>query len=63
MFCGARLVLHQLQHKEDEFRAANPSGMDQDEVPDDIRKEWEDARANRIVQFKAETSKIVTSGC
>ena len=47
------LVLHQLQHKEDEYRAANPSWMDQDDVPDDIRKEWEDARANRSMQFKA----------
>ena len=48
----APLVLHQLQHKEDEYRAANPSWMDQDDVPDDIRKEWEDARANKIMQFK-----------
>ena len=37
----APLVLHQLQHKEDEYRAANPSWMDQDDVPDDIRKEWQ----------------------
>ena len=33
----APLELHQLQHKEDEYRAANPSWMDQDDVPDDIR--------------------------
>ena len=48
----AILVLHQLQHKEDEYRAANPSWMDQDDVPDDIRKQWQEARANRIMQFK-----------
>ena len=48
----APFVLHQLQHKEDEYKAANPSWMDQDDVPDDIRKEWQDARANRSMQFK-----------
>ena len=48
----APLVLHQLQHKEDEYRAANPSWMDQDNPPDDIRKQWEEARANRMMQFK-----------
>ena len=48
----APLVLHQLQHKEDDYRAANPSWIDQDDVSDDIRKEWEEARANRIMQFK-----------
>ena len=26
--------------------------MDQDDVPDDIRKEWQDALASRIMQFK-----------
>ena len=48
----APLVLHQLQHKEDAYRAANPSWIDQDDVSDDIRKEWQDARANRSMQFK-----------
>ena len=61
MLCGylvwfpvhwAPLVLHQLQHKENDYRAANPSWIDQDDVSDDIRKEWEEARANRIMQFK-----------
>ena len=35
----APLALRQLQHKEDEYRAANPSWVDQDDVPDDIRKQ------------------------
>ena len=48
----APIVLYQLQHKEDDYRAANPSWIDEDDVSDDIRKEWEEARANRIMQFK-----------
>ena len=48
----APLVLRQLQRKEDERRAANPSWVDQDDVPDDIRQRWQEARANRSMQFK-----------
>ena len=48
----ACVVLHQLQHKEDEYRAAHPSWMDQEVVPDDIQKQWQEARANRMMQFK-----------
>ena len=46
--CG----LHQLQHKEDDYRAAHPSWMDQEVAPDDIRTQWQEARANRRMQFK-----------
>ena len=42
------LVLRQLQQKEDEYRAANPSWVDQDDVPDDIRQQWQEARANGL---------------
>ena len=48
----APVVLHQLQHKEDEYRAAYPSWMDQEDVPDNIQKQWQEARANRMMQFK-----------
>ena len=48
----APVVLHQLQHKEDEYRAAHPSWMDEEVVPDDIQKQWQEARANRRMQFK-----------
>ena len=48
----APVVLHQLQHKEDSYRAAHPSWMDQAEAPVDIRKQWQEARANRRMQFK-----------
>ena len=48
----ASLVLRQLQRKEDEYRAANPSWVDQDDVPDDIRQQWQEAQANRRMQFK-----------
>ena len=41
-----------LQHKEDSYRAAHPSWMDQEEAPADIRKQWQEARANRRMQFK-----------
>ena len=32
--------------------AAHPSWMDQEEAPADIRKQWQEARANRRMQFK-----------
>ena len=51
------LVLHQLQPKEDECRASNPSWMDQDDVPDDIRKQWQETRANRTTQSKVDDFK------
>eukprot|EP00434_Breviolum_minutum_P045708 symbB.v1.2.041039.t1/scaffold7757.1/size9484/1 len=37
---------------EDSYRAENPSWMDQEEAPADIRKQWQEARANRRMQFK-----------
>ena len=46
------MVLQQLQQKEDNYRAENPSWMDQDEAPADILKQWREARANRRMQFK-----------
>ena len=39
----APLVIRQLQRKEDEYRAANPSWVDQTEAPDDIRQQWREA--------------------
>ena len=48
----ASVVLHQLQHKEDEYRAGHPSWMDQEVAPDDIQTQWQEARANRRMQFK-----------
>ena len=48
----APVVLQQLQHKEDSYRAAHPSWMDQAEAPAAIRKQWQEARANRRMQFK-----------
>ena len=48
----APVVLQQLQHKEDSYRASHPSWMDQAEAPADIRKQWQEARANRRMQFK-----------
>ena len=48
----APVVLHQLQHKEDSYRAAHPSWMDQAEAPVDIKKQWQEARANRRMQSK-----------
>ena len=48
----APVVLHQLQHKEDEYRTAHPSWMDQEVAPDDIQTQWQEARANRRMQFK-----------
>ena len=34
------------------YRAENPSWMDQEEAPADILKQWQEARANRRMQFK-----------
>ena len=48
----APVVLQQLQQKEDSYRAENPSWMDQEVAPVDIRKQWQEARANRRMQFK-----------
>ena len=48
----ASVVLHQLQHKEDEYRTAHPSWMDQEVAPEDIKTQWQEARANRRMQFK-----------
>ena len=48
----APVVLQQLQQKEDNYRAENPSWMDQEEAPADILKQWQEARANRRLQFK-----------
>ena len=48
----APVVLQQLQRKEDSYRAENHSWMDQEEAPADIRKQWQEARANRRMQFK-----------
>ena len=42
----------QLQKKEDRYRAENPSWMDEEVAPADIPKQWQDARANRRMQFK-----------
>ena len=47
----AFLVLYQLQHKEDAYRAAHPSWMDQAATAD-IETEWQEANANRRMQFK-----------
>ena len=46
------MVLQQLEEKEDNHRAENPSWMDQEVAPADIRKQWQEARANRRMQFK-----------
>ena len=48
----APVVLQQLQQKEDNYRVENPSWMDQEVVSAHIRKQWQEARANRRVQFK-----------
>ena len=48
----APVVLQQLQQKEDSYRAENPSWMDQEVALADIRKQWQEARANRRMQFK-----------
>ena len=46
------VVLHQLQHKEDAYRAAHPSWMDLAVAPDDIKTQWQEANVNRRMQFK-----------
>ena len=48
----APLDIRQLQRKEDEYRAAHPSWVDQPVVPDDIRQQWQEAQVNRRMQFK-----------
>ena len=48
----APVVLQQLQQKEDSYRAENPSWMDQEVAPVDFLKQWQEARANRRMQFK-----------
>ena len=46
------MVLQQLQQKEDNYRAENPSWMDQEVAPVNILRLWQEARANRRMQFK-----------
>ena len=46
------MVLQQLQKKEDKYRAEHPSWMDEEVAPVDIPKQWQEARANRRMQFK-----------
>ena len=48
----APVVLQQLQKKEDKYRAEHPSWMDEEVAPADIPKQWQEARANRRMQFK-----------
>ena len=48
----APVVFQQLQQKEDGYRAENPSWMDQEVAPTDIRKQWQEARANRSSKKK-----------
>ena len=48
----APVVLRQLQHTEDAYRAAHPSWMDLEVAPDDIKTQWQEANANRRMQFK-----------
>ena len=48
----ACLVLRQLQRKEDMYRTANPSWVDQPVAPEDIRRQWQEAQANRRMLFK-----------
>ena len=40
------------QKKEDKYRAEHPSWMDEEVAPADIPKQWQEARANRRMQFK-----------
>ena len=44
--------LQQLQKMEDTYRAEHPSWMDEEVAPADIPKQWQEARANRQMQFK-----------
>ena len=39
----APVVLQQLQKKENSYRAANPSWMDEEVAPADIPKQWQEA--------------------
>ena len=54
MLCGyiAGLVPCPLQRKEDMYRTANPSWVDQPVAPEDIRRQWQEAQANRRMLFK-----------
>ena len=45
----------ELQRKEDEYRAANPSWVDQTDVHDDLRQQWHEARR---MQFKVGNFKL-----
>ena len=38
--------------EEDKYRAEHPSWMDEEVAPVDIPKQWQEARANRRMQFK-----------
>ena len=44
--------------KEDEYRAANPSCVDQTDVHDDLRQQWHEAQANRRMEFKVGNFKL-----
>ena len=48
----APVILRQLQDTEDAYRAAHPSWMDLEVVPDDMKMQWQEANANRRMQFK-----------
>ena len=48
----APVILRQLQDTEDAYRAAHPSWMDLEVAPDDIKTQWQEANANRRMQFK-----------
>ena len=48
----APVVLRQLQHKEDAYRAAHPSWMDLEVALDDIKTQWQEANANRRMLFQ-----------
>ena len=48
-----------LQRKEDEYRAANPSRVT--DVPD-LRQQWHEAQANRRMQFKVGNFKLSEIG-
>ena len=48
----APVVLQQLQKKEDTYRAEHPSWKDEEVAPANIPKQWQEARANRQMQFK-----------
>ena len=43
--------------KEDEYKAAKFSQVDQDDVPDNIRQQWWEAKANRRMKFKVTSNR------